>query len=410
MKLRARGLQGGPGRVFRPESWVPTQNTAQQQKIAELRTSLANHAKLCATVSRMPTDNTSTRNKRRRRFAPLGIVFGLFGLALFAYFVKKAGISDVLSGIRRLGAGFILILAISSIRHTVRSLAWTRCIEPPYRLRFRDAFAARLMGDALGNIIPLASIAVSEPSKAVFVRDRVPLMIGLSALAVENIFYSLSVALFIFSGTATLLLTFSLPQALRFASIGALIATLIVAPLVYFLIRRQWKFLSGALRFAGNRGLARNWMAKMTPRAQTLESRVYGFYERNQTSFISIFALEIMFHLAGVAEVYTTLSYISPIPPTLLTAFILESVNRIINVAFKFVPLRTGVDEAGTGMLSKVLGFTTAIGVTLAIVRKARDIFWAAIGIALLVKKGFSLRGAAEVEEEAVAEPLAAGE
>jgi len=28
-------------------------------------------------------------------------------------------------------------------------------------------------------------------------------------------------------------------------------------------------------------------------------------------------------------------------------------------------------------MLSKVLGFTTTIGVTLAIVRKARDIFWA---------------------------------
>jgi len=32
-------------------------------------------------------------------------------------------------------------------------------------------------------------------------------------------------------------------------------------------------------------------------------------------------------------------------------------------------------------MLAKVLGFTTAIGVTLAIVRKARDIFWSAVGV-----------------------------
>jgi hypothetical protein len=70
----------------------------------------------------------------------------------------------------------------------------------------------------------------------------------------------------------------------------------------------------------------------------------------------------------------------------------LESVNRVINVVFKFVPLRTGIDEAGTGMLSKVLGFTTAIGVTLAIVRKARDIFWTGIGVALMVRRGLSLK------------------
>ena len=57
------------------------------------------------------------------------------------------------------------------------------------------------MGDALGNIIPLVSAEVSEPSKAVLVKDRIPLMVGLSALAIENIFYALSVALFIFSGS-----------------------------------------------------------------------------------------------------------------------------------------------------------------------------------------------------------------
>ncbi len=345
--------------------------------------------------------NKSTSN---RNLAPVGIIFALLGLLLFAYFVKKAGLIEITAGIGRLGAGFVLILAISSIRQIVRSLAWIKCFEQPFRLRFRDALAARIMGDALGNIIPLASVAVSEPSKAVFVKDRVPLMVALSALAVENIFYSLSVAIFIFSGTATLLLTFSLPKPLRYVSFGALATTLVIMPLVYFLIRRQWRFLSATLGLLGNRGIARNWMTRMTPRAATLEQRIYGFYERNQASFLSIFVLESVFHLAGVIEIYVTLSYISPIAPTLLTAFILESVNRIINVVFKFVPLRTGVDEAGTGMLSKVLGFTTAIGVTLAIVRKGRDIFWAAIGVALLLHKGFSLRRVEEVAAESIKE------
>src|SRR5258705_3558818 len=351
-----------------------------------------------------PISDSTKRRARNRRLAPLGIIFALLGLLLFGYFVRKAGLSEITSGIRRLGFGFLLILAISSIRHVVRSLAWTKCVEQPYRLRFRDALAARLMGDALGNIIPRASVAVSEPSKAVFVKDRVPLIAGLSALAVENIFYSLSVALFILSGTTSLLLTFSLPKALRYATIGALATTLVILPLGYFVIRREWKFLSGTLGLLSNRGIARKWMTKMTPREETLEQRVYGFYKRNQSSFLIIFALELVFHLTGVAEIYTTLTYISPIAPTFLTAFILESVNRIINVAFKFVPLRTGVDEAGTGMLSKVLGFTTTIGVTLAIVRKARDIFWAAVGVALLFYKGFSLRRLGEEAGESVKE------
>jgi hypothetical protein len=347
----------------------------------------------------------SEKNQTASKFSVLGLVFAILGLALFAYFIKKAGLGDILAGIRRLGFGFVLIIAISSIRQTVRSLAWTKCFEEPYRLRFIHALQARLMGDALGNVIPLASVAVSEPSKAVFVRDRVPLMAALAALALENIFYSLSVILVIVSGTTALLLSFSLPKPLRIASTIALIVAALVAPLGYFVIHKQWRFISGLLSRLHRRGFARARLEGAIPRAQMLEDRIYGFYSRNRGRLLPIFLLELCFHGAGVAEIYVTLSFISDIvAPTILTAFILESVNRVINVTFKFVPLRTGVDEAGTGMLSKVLGFSTAIGVTLAIVRKARDIFWTTVGIALIVRKGLSLRsltsGASEITGE----------
>src|SRR5215216_5280876 len=337
----------------------------------------------------MANDALTEKRTGSRRFAPLGIIFGLLGLLLFAYFVRRAGVGEIISNIQRLGAGFLLILAVSSLRYVVRALAWMRCIEPPHKLPFRDAFAARLMGDALGNIIPFVSVAVSEPSKAVFVKDRVPLVVGLSGLAIENIFYALTVALFIFSGTATLLLSFPLPRGLRYASIGALITTLVIIPLAYLIIHRQSRFLSSAVGFL-------RVTTKLKPRMEAFEERVYGFYAKSQRSFLSIFALDMCFHLAGVVEVFITLSFISPIPPTLTQAFILESVNRIINVAFKFIPLRAGVDEGGTGQVSKVLGFAKGIGETLAIVRKSWVIFWSAIGLVLIWKKGFSLRGLSE--------------
>jgi len=339
-----------------------------------------------------PKDPRQTR-ARNKKLAPLGIVFALLGLLLFAYTVRKAGVAEIMGGLRRLGAGFLLILLFSAIRQCARSLAWMKCLEAPYRLRFRDAFAARVMGDALGNIVPLASVAVSEPSKAAFVRDRLPIMIGLSAIAIENIFYSLSVVLFVFSGTTALLLTFTLPKPLRYAAIGTLVASVVIAPVAFLIIRQRWKFLSGSFILLGTR-VKRSWVEASITRAQTLEDRIYGFYDRNRAHFLSILSLEFCFHLAGVAEVYTTLSFVSDtIAPTFFTAFILESVNRVINVAFKFVPLRTGVDEYGSGALAKVLGFTKATGVTLAIVRKARDIFWTGIGVGLMIRRGLSLRG-----------------
>jgi len=347
-----------------------------------------------------PMSQTKAQGSRKG-FTPLGIIFAVLGLALFTYFVKKAGVAQIADGIRRLGAGFLLIIAISSVRQIVRSLAWCLCVEEPYRLRFWDAFRARVMGDAIGNVLPFASFVISEPAKPALIRDRLPLMAGLSGIAIENIFYSLSVAVFISSGMIALLFSFSLPKGLQVGSFIVLGVILIVITLGTLLIRREVRFISGTAGFLHRRGLNDKWIEK----GRTMEDRIYGFYRRNRPRFIPILVLEACFHLAGVAEIYVVLSFISPQqPPTFLTAFILESVNRVITMGFKFIPLRMGVDEAGTGKVSKVLLFTEVTGVTLAIVRKARDVFWAAVGMALLLQRGLSLRTVAREAEAALAE------
>ena len=349
---------------------------------------------------------SSRRTPSKKGLTPFGVIGLIIGLALFAYFVEKAGVGQVWEGIRRLGAGFVLVIAVSALRQIARSIAWTLCMEPPYRLRFRDAFRARVMGDAIGNILPFAGFLVSEPAKPALIRDRVPLMAGFSALAIENIFYALSVALFIFSGMLALLLSFTLPKGLRLVSIITLAVIALVIGLGAVLIAKRLRFISGSAKFLHRRGLNEKWIEK----SSSLEDRVYGFYQRNSARFLPIILLEFCFHLAGVTEIYVTLSFISPDqPPTFLTAFILESVNRVITVAFKFIPLRMGVDEAGTGRVSKVLQFTMATGVTLAIVRKARDVFWAATGMILLLQRGLSLRAVARDAEAALAEEAKLG-
>jgi hypothetical protein len=343
-------------------------------------------------VTRRPKSMSNQHVSGKRRLTPVGIILAAAGLALFAYFVQRVGVTEVAEGIRRLGSGFLLILLISGSRHVVRSLAWMLCLEPPHRLRFVDALRARLMGDAIGNLLPLGSFLVAEPAKPALIRDQLPLIEGYSSLLIENIFYSLSVVTFVSAGMLALLMSFSLTKGLRLASVMTISVIAIVIAISVVLVRRPVKFISTAAAFLNRRGLNPKWIAK----SRTVEDRVYGFYQRNGSRFLPILLLEGCFHLAGVIEIYVGLHFISVQPPTLFTSFILESVNRVITMAFKFVPLRMGVDEAGTGKVSQVLQYGEAVGVTLAIVRKGRDLFWAGVGMALLIHRSWSLRATRE--------------
>ncbi len=68
-------------------------------------------------------------------------------------------------------------------------------------------------------------------------------------------------------------------------------------------------------------------------------------------------------------------------------AYIIESLTKVINFAFGFVPGTIGVYETGNGIILATLGYTTAIGLALAIVRKAAIIFWTVIGMLVLTSR-----------------------
>lgn len=344
------------------------------------------------------TDERLKTKPRGRRLAWSGVLFALFGAALFVYFVRAAGVGEIIADVRELGAGFLLVVALAGLRFVARTLAWKNCFDNPRRLPFTEAFRAYLVGDSVGNLMPLG-LVVSEPSKAMFVRHRVPLSESLAALAVENIFYSFSVAVFIFCGAAALLLSFPLNNTLRGVSIGILCVVLIVIALAALVMRRRWKFASGLINKLSKRFARPSWMNARDSVA-AIEDRVYGFYETHRGRVLPVLLLEAMFHLAGVAEVFVTLYFISDNAPGLLVAFVLESVNRVINVAFKFVPFRVGVDEAGSGLMSKVLHLGEAAGVTLAIVRKARLLVWVAVGVLFMLQRGFSLKDMTKEAEQ----------
>lgn len=304
-----------------------------------------------------------------RGLRALGIGAAVGGAVLFAWTIRAAGTQPVIDGVKRLGAGFVIVLALSGARHVVRTAAWWLCLDREDRPSFVALLAAYLAGDAIGNVTPFGFF-VSEPSKIALVRNRIATYRAISALTIENLFYTASVVFMLIAGTAAFLLSFDVSKPIRIASAATLGAAMALSLATTWVVVTRRRVVSTLVR---------------RPRAREIEDRVYGFAGRHPGQVLPIVALEATFHATAVAEIWFVLAAITGTGPSLLTAFVLEYVNRTITVVFQFVPLWLGVDEAGTALVTSILQFGPAVGVSLALVRKARTALWAALGLLLLV-------------------------
>lgn len=325
-----------------------------------------------------------------RRLTVAGALTATLGLAALVWQLRGVSPRDIWEGVYRVGLGFPVILALGGLRFALRASAWSLCVEPPARLKFGDAFAAVVSGDAIGNLTPLGPL-VSEPAKAAFVRGRIDLATAIAALAVENLYYTLSVAAMIAAGTVALLFSFEVGDDVRYTSEGALAIIFVMFALVMWVLWRRPALVSRALGALARRGSAFVPAARLE-KIGKLEHEIYSFSSRRRDVLARLVAMEIAFHALGVVEIYLTLALLLGGVPSLLPAFVLEGANRLITVIFKFVPLRVGVDEAGTEGLTRILDYGPGVGLKLALVRKARMIVWSMVGSALLVRRGLSAR------------------
>lgn len=314
------------------------------------------------------------------RRAVLTTVLTIVGVAGFIWLVRDAGARDVLSQLKGIGIkGFCGVLALSFVRYALRSAAWVTMMNA--RVPFMSAVAASIAGDVIGQVTPLSVIA-SEPAKAMYLRSHLPSSRALAALVAENLFYSLSLAVFIIAGVISMMVTFDLPLNVRIVAIGSLAVMIAVLGAVLWMVWRSPSVASEVLsRIPGVNAAA------FVARVREFEATMYEYVRQGAGRIRIVIACEVAFHLTSFAESLLVLWLLTgKVQP--LQAFILDTANRIINVIIR-VPFKVGFDEGAGRAVGDAIGVGTA-GFTMALVRKGRLIVWAVVGGVLLARRGAS--------------------
>jgi hypothetical protein len=316
------------------------------------------------------------------RRAAINTGLSVVGVALLIWQVQDAGgLAAVRRGLASVGAGFAIVLLLSFLRFLMRAVAWRALLGSPAPLT--AALAATISGDALGNLTPFG-LAASEPAKAFYLGRHLDPQRAFAALAAENFFYSVSVAIYVMAGVVAMLVSFDqLPGELRQGGVAAFVLMAAILAVAGWVAWRRPAMVSGALR-----RLPVRQAAGLADRMRDLETLTYGSASHESARLGQMALAETAFHVLSLLESWFVLYLVSGGQSLPVEALILDSVSRVINVAFKMIPMRLGVDEIGSEMVGSAIGLATGTGVVIALVRKLRMLVWAAVGLVLWLKRG----------------------
>jgi len=328
-------------------------------------------------------DEPATSSTSRRSFFWLQTIAFLLGFGLLVYVIRKVGLQPLFDALIRIGFGFFFVLAISGSRHVLRTIAMRAAVPAEHRrINFFQAFAARLGGEAI-SFLTFTGPLLGEATKVALLRRRVPLTYGVPALVVDNLIYNISVVFFILSGACVMLFTYHLPPLVSDTLIVIAVMAALGIVAMGLAARRRIMLITWVIDQMARLRLNPKVILKRRQHIYHIESKVYDFYKHHPGVFFGMVACDLLAHVSSVVEVYVTLRMLG-FAPQVAQAYIIESLTKVINFVFAFVPGTIGVYEGGTEVVLQSLGFVAATGVALALVRKAGTIFWTSIGLLIL--------------------------
>jgi glycosyltransferase 2 family protein len=320
----------------------------------------------------------------------LRLLASIASVALFIYVLQRSGPEAVLGKMRVLGWGFVVLILLSGVRHVLRAVAWSYCVQTDGpRPTPLTLLGPRIMGEALDDLTPAGPL-LGESAKVVVVSRLMPAQAGASSVVIENLVYALAALLFMLSGVVLALLKLAALQDSRWIGGGLVICFLASIAVVSWIVTRRILLLGRTLDYLKRRELRWAFLERHESSLRDVEQTIYDFFLTRRRLFLAVLAIEIATNFTGIGEAYLILK-ITAAHTSFFAAYLVESASRAVQLAFSFVPLGIGIQEGAAAATLQAFGYAASEGVSLAIIRKIRTVFWVAVGLLLAAKYSIAL-------------------
>jgi len=313
----------------------------------------------------------------RKRLLRILIAFG--GLVLFALLIWSNDPRTLLNDFVSLGWGMSWVILLGGVSHLVKTWAWAQTFPSDQPVpSFGRLFGIRLAGEGISQL-SFAGHVVGETTRAVMVGAHVPSVTGVSTVVLDRALYGFTGMLVVVTGACLSWLLLPLPIELQRYNVLVILVMGGVCWGAIYLTRNRIRIASRPFGWLG-RQLGQEGLTAKVEAAGHVEDIVYGFYGESRRIFWRAAALNMVSHALAILEVWLIL-YLIAVKSGLFEAFMVEAGAKIINLGGLVIPGNLGASEGASMLLLGSLGLGADNGLTLAIARRLRGLFWAGAGV-----------------------------
>jgi uncharacterized membrane protein YuzA (DUF378 family) len=309
----------------------------------------------------------------------LRFVAALLGLGLLGYLVFRSGPGAVWKQLQAVGWGLALVILLGGLSQLAKTCAWRKAFTCDITgLSWSRSFVAQLISDGIGQF-GVAGKVVGEGARVSLLGRAVPLSNTLSAGAIDGALHAFSAVVVTVLGISAVLMIGPVSVRWRVYA-GLLIAVLLSAVILAAIaLRNRWQLVGHATRAIGRLPRLHTWVSDKQPIIDSAEDNLLSFRDEAPGAFWATLIFNLLWHMLAVLEVYIILRFMGA-GFTVGGAFIVESLTKVINLVGALNPGNFGTYEGGSMLIAKMFGVTSTTGLTLALCRRARTVFWAGVG------------------------------
>jgi lysylphosphatidylglycerol synthase-like protein len=323
-----------------------------------------------ALVGRFPA-----RKPRGWRSLWIEIVLFLVGSGLFVALVFRIGLAPIGEALTSLGLSLGLIIGVEIFAILANTLSW-RCTIPPERrgdVPFGRLMAARIVGDAVNHVIPAGA---GEIPKIRLLSRYLPVELALASVAMAKLTEGIALGLF---GLVGLVVAWPVLAASSVSGVAIAVAVLVGLGLAAAcLVGVRFKLLATVVRLYRRLGRVHRDCSPLEGAPSSVDAEIAPF-QRGVTG-------STVWHLVGwlvnVGELWLACHFLG-LRPSFGVVFAGEALGVLLDSVFFLVPMRIGVAEGGRVFVFTLLGLSAAVGLTLGLVRRIRELTWTVIGLAI---------------------------
>lgn len=314
----------------------------------------------------------------------------LGGIAIFAWVLTHADLAAVAEVMRRMGAyGAIAVLASFGVAMISSVTGWalvfrSKTLSAIWTLKL---WLVQMVGEAFNMLTPFGAFG-GEPFKALLLKRHYAISYneGTASLVLIQMVNSVAQVPFAIIGAFLMVKADFLPDAIETAIIAATAVIGVFMVFVYFALRfRLLAKLPASMESSESAAKLAEAIAFLT----NLEEHLFYFVRHTPVRFVAAVFFAFLSWVIGVVEIYLVFLFLGA-PIDFAQAWVVETLIVLVRAATFFVPAHLGVQDGALTIAGESLTGSREIGLAMALIRRARELFWAGAG--LLIYAGFNLR------------------